>query len=509
MSPLSLKMHWVHDASSRLLCIVCDDDQTFPFSEAACLLQQVAKIEGGWNSNGIVMEQGTLEPACLSPSRLRALVAVDRAFGEQWRCFAVATLRSGDFEGTRAIGLGSNKRRLQRSSAVALILTIMMKQPDLTSSTASLQHLWTVFRASSILTDDVAEVSQLSGTEAAMGSMQPLPSRSLERESQYAESQGSQLFALEDATSGPAPPEPPLPPCSGELAPLPPLPPSPQPASAFAVSERVYCADQRHAGQGTLEAFAHNEFVAGGCVTIAMSAPKSLTSAWLDGHDGKAVSNDFSEWDIIAKGLYRHSSADCHTIRSLDSVDTIPLGTDLDPANGYCNLWAASRVPAHLKDLVQCAWGWRVLHAEDLGSSFAARFSGVQSYDLEGVCRAVAYYLQRGTQVVIVAKRDADALREVFGCNVTVVLAEVTDDVMLLKHAYLKNCPVVSCDDFRAWESDPRLFPRLREWTRSTARGIQVHFRWSDDGEFEPYRDVLSSPVVLRPKDTRSAGVRR
>lgn len=121
MSPCSLNLHWVHYASSRLLCVVCDDDRTFPFSEAACLLQQVAKIEGSWNSNGIVMEQGTLEPACLSPSMLRALVAVDRAFGEQWRCFAVATLGSGDFEGTRAIGLGSNKRRLQRSSAVALI----------------------------------------------------------------------------------------------------------------------------------------------------------------------------------------------------------------------------------------------------------------------------------------------------------------------------------------------------------------------------------------------------
>lgn len=165
-----------------------------------------------------------------------------------------------------------------------------------------------------------------------MGSMLPLPSRSLERERQCAVSQGSQLFALEETTSGPAPPEPPLPPCSGELAPLPPLPPSPQPVSAFAVSEHVHCADQLHAGQGTLEAFAHNEFVAGGCATIAPSAPKSLTSVWLDGHDGKAVSNDFSEWDFIAKGLYRHSSADCHTIRSLDSVDATPLGTDFRPS---------------------------------------------------------------------------------------------------------------------------------------------------------------------------------
>lgn len=121
----------------------------------------------------------------------------------------------------------------------------------------------------------------------------------------------------------------------------------------------------------------------------------------------------------------------------------------------------------------------------------------------------MAYYLPRGTQVVIVANHDADALREVFGCNVTVFLAEVTDDVMLLKHAYLKNCPVVSCDDFRALSRIRGSFRDRGQGASSTARSIQVHFRWSDDGEFEPYRDVLSSPVVLRPRDTRSAGVRR
>ena len=32
------------------------------------------------------------------------------------------------------------------------------------------------------------------------------------------------------------------------------------------------------------------------------------------------------------------------TISTSGSADTIPLGTDLDLHNGYCNLWAAGKV---------------------------------------------------------------------------------------------------------------------------------------------------------------------
>ena len=48
-------------------------------------------------------------------------------------------------------------------------------------------------------------------------------------------------------------------------------------------------------------------------------------------------------WDLIAERLQK-GTADCVTISTLGSADTIPLGTDLDPHNGYCNLWAAGKV---------------------------------------------------------------------------------------------------------------------------------------------------------------------
>ena len=43
-------------------------------------------------------------------------------------------------------------------------------------------------------------------------------------------------------------------------------------------------------------------------------------------------------------GLMQKKSNDTLTIRTVTSADTIPLGTDLDPMNGYCNKWAAEQV---------------------------------------------------------------------------------------------------------------------------------------------------------------------
>ena len=48
-------------------------------------------------------------------------------------------------------------------------------------------------------------------------------------------------------------------------------------------------------------------------------------------------------WDLIAERIQK-GSADRLTISMLGSADTIPLGTDLDPHNGYSNLWAAGKV---------------------------------------------------------------------------------------------------------------------------------------------------------------------
>ena len=52
-------------------------------------------------------------------------------------------------------------------------------------------------------------------------------------------------------------------------------------------------------------------------------------------------------------------------------ADTIPLGTDLDPHNGYCNLWAAGKVhDPNARRLVQYDLGRRGIDAGDIGFSY-------------------------------------------------------------------------------------------------------------------------------------------
>ena len=72
------------------------------------------------------------------------------------------------------------------------------------------------------------------------------------------------------------------------------------------------------------------------------------------------------------------------TISTSGSADTIPLGTDLDLHNGYCNLWAAGKVhDPNARRLVQYDLGRRVIDAENIGFSYSKEvsFSGVSSTD--------------------------------------------------------------------------------------------------------------------------------
>lgn len=208
------------------------------------------------------------------------------------------------------------------------------------------------------------------------------------------------------------------------------------------------------------------------------------TMAWLDG-EGAAYINEAREedpcaLDLVMAGLRRHAFDDSHTIRTLDAEDDIPLGTDLDPVNGYRNFWAAglARDP-NLKALVRCDLNQRVLDAENVGFSFGKEVEGItvgSGYKYEGVRRAVVYFLQRQLRVVVVAKRDFDSLKRDFGSAIAIVAAERTDDVMVLKSAFALNCPIVSRDGYRCWENDLRLPADLREFMKSTAARVQVRF---------------------------------
>jgi len=186
------------------------------------------------------------------------------------------------------------------------------------------------------------------------------------------------------------------------------------------------------------------------------------------------------------------------TIGTLTSADTIPLGTDLDPQNQYNNLWGASQIQdPNGKLLVQYNLSCRVIDAENVGFSFGNEVLGrPQFYDAEGVKRAVSHFLKRGIDVIIVSKRR-EMGQCVFGDGVQVVLAERTDDLMVLKQAQARNCPIVSRDGFAKWKNDLRVSQDLRQWL-SEATDLQVRFSWGTGGEFVPDFD-LPRPIV-RPR---------
>ena len=62
---------------------------------------------------------------------------------------------------------------------------------------------------------------------------------------------------------------------------------------------------------------------------------------------------------------------DTLTIASVRSTDSIPIGTDLDPVNGYQDIWAANRVSDPMgKLLVQRNHGCHVVDGGNVGYSF-------------------------------------------------------------------------------------------------------------------------------------------
>lgn len=196
----------------------------------------------------------------------------------------------------------------------------------------------------------------------------------------------------------------------------------------------------------------------------------------------------------LANGQF--GRADVMTIGALTASDSIPLGTDLDPAV-YRNLWAANKVSdLRCQTLIQWNLGYRVIDAENVGFSYGKEVQNKEKkYAQEGVSKAVSYFKERGIHVIVVTKRAA-LKAELESDGVDVVIAERTDDVLVLKQAYQYNCPVVSRDGYRAWMEDRRLDPELRQWMQASS-DLQVRFSWGAGGSFAPDFD-LPKPV-LRP----------
>jgi len=192
-------------------------------------------------------------------------------------------------------------------------------------------------------------------------------------------------------------------------------------------------------------------------------------------------------------------SLDAVSLGSLESSDTIPLGTDLDPFN-YNNLWIANRLKNPIEKLMGSSnLGWRVLDGENIGVSYCEFMKKKDGYEC-GVRRAADYFVQRGIRVIIVTRRRS--MKKYEASNIDVVIADSTDDVMTIKQAQLRNCPIVSRDGFRKEKADRRLAAELRQWLQDTEE-LQVRYTWGSAGEFLPDWDLQNLVMKSSPKIER------
>jgi len=206
----------------------------------------------------------------------------------------------------------------------------------------------------------------------------------------------------------------------------------------------------------------------------------------------------------LQRGLQKVDQCDSMSIATLSSLDTVPLGTDLDPRNQYNNLWAAGKVrDLTVRRLVQCNLSCRVLDAENIGFSHGELHLGrPKFYSYEGVKTAVSYFLKEGLEVILVSKRKTEAKNFEASFGVHTVIADRTDDLIVLKQAYKRNCPIVSRDSYTDWRTDRRIERDLRKWAEDT-KDLQVRFTWSPEGEFCPDFDL--PPPLLGPASSKAS----
>lgn len=194
------------------------------------------------------------------------------------------------------------------------------------------------------------------------------------------------------------------------------------------------------------------------------------------------------EFESLRHGL--EAQWEALTISSIGHEDTIPCGTDLDPAN-YNNMWAASKTKDEIAKLMFTHdLSWRILDAENIGFTYGQRVLGKEKhFHIEGVRKAVAHFVQDGLSVIVIGQRQSlqrDLAAEVQTGRCHVIVADSTDDVIILKKAFEKRCPVVSRDLFRNQLDDCRIDASLRSWYREKGASLQVKYTFGENGAFEP-----------------------
>ncbi|CAE7779456.1 unnamed protein product [Symbiodinium sp. CCMP2592] len=203
----------------------------------------------------------------------------------------------------------------------------------------------------------------------------------------------------------------------------------------------------------------------------------------------------------IVKGLKQQTwrQEDAQTIRTT-GTDDIPLGTDTDPSN-YKNLWMALRAT---NDYTKLAYSHdldsRVLDAENIGFTYSQRVLGKKGFDLAGVKLAVDYYRRKGIKLLVIGQRDSLNDLKDPDAGIDVIVADKIDDAMILKKGHEKMCPIVSRDEFRREQEDQRLDADVRHWHKEQGRKLQERYTFDERGNFCPSFN-LERPILTQEWD--------
>mmetsp|Transcript_91851 Transcript_91851/g.163489 ORF Transcript_91851/g.163489 Transcript_91851/m.163489 type:complete len:555 (-) Transcript_91851:275-1939(-) len=539
----SVYILWHYSCATPMVAVNCQVKADAPFPDAANIMQSLTGLTGhqDWSSESWDQEKAQKSNVEQVKDLGRALALHDDNY-ELWN-FDVCAVKEGRFQGVKFVAIGSNVDKRKRAGSLALALTA--SYIELTASVA-----WS------------KTFSNLA--ESVRHAMAQGPPRFPARDSGYLSQQGmpEDLVPDEPRQEGPVPEElTPLmaylseadPPCSEQVTSSVPPPwcqqvqPSTIPwcqdmedhkdfSAEAHVAQRPGSADSHDSRARLREASVDSDSsevvlynptpvseqaapprgapigdseVVLSNATGSEKTPPSETESFPESSPWAHFQGSFQMTDIefqrLRQGLGRHSD-DALTIATLGTEDTIPMGTDLDPLNSYNNAWAASKIEdENGKILLTHDLSWRILDAENLGFTFGKRVLKKENhYSVEGVKRAVAYCLRDGCNVIVVGQREAlhrDLAAEVQGGRCQVLVADNTDDVIILKKAFEKRCPVVSRDLFRKQLGDLRIDKELQQWYKHAGSKLQVNYTFDEDGIFLP-NHALPMPV-LRPSRRR------
>eukprot|EP00928_Gymnodinium_smaydae_P029742 TRINITY_DN22312_c0_g2_i1.p1 TRINITY_DN22312_c0_g2~~TRINITY_DN22312_c0_g2_i1.p1 ORF type:complete len:575 (-),score=59.80 TRINITY_DN22312_c0_g2_i1:390-2114(-) len=185
---------------------------------------------------------------------------------------------------------------------------------------------------------------------------------------------------------------------------------------------------------------------------------------------------------------------DAVSISSLGLSD-VPVGTDHTNFIRHC---IADKVqnPVH-RALLKINHDIRVLDGENIGFSYGAIVKKREKqFDVNGLKKAIAFFLSKSKHVIVVTRREWMA-KEKWPAGVEVVIAQRQDDPIVLKESYARQAAIVSLDNYAKELEDIRIGSEVREWYRSVAKHVQVGWSWSQ-GEFEPDYDLCRPPLQPR-----------